>query len=115
VAGRVHVSGRGGPRPNFVTGGAPPGSIMGGQSDSFTGTPANRLTSFKNSHVRTTQRVQKTAENKHGSRYGYFSQNQFPNKVGNRSCGRDSDPPAKGLSYTDQHRMCCGVGSRTQL
>ena len=84
---------------------------MGRRSDSFTETPANRLTSFKNNHVSTKQKTQNTAENKHGRRYGYSSQNQFPNKAGNRSCGRDNDPPAKGLLHIGENyaRYRCRV------
>jgi hypothetical protein len=33
----------------------------------------------------------------HGRKYGYISQNGEPKKLGNLSCGRESDPPMKGL------------------
>ena len=69
----------------------------------FTKSPTSLLTSFKNNHVRMTPKAQNVAENRHGRRYGYFSQNQFPNKAGNRSCGRESDPPTRGLSHPDEN------------
>ena len=49
------------------------------------------------------QKVQNIAENRHGRRYGYSFQNQFPNKVGNLSCGRESNPPAKGLLHIGEN------------
>lgn len=70
----------------------------------FNKLPAIPLTSFKNNHVRTKQKAQNVAENRHGRRYGYSFQNQFPNRVGNLSCGRESAPPAKGLSRVDENR-----------
>jgi len=87
---------------------------VGGRLDTFNATSANSLTSFKNGHMRRKQKEQNTAENKHGRRYGYSSQNQFPNKAGNRSCGRDSDPPAKGLLDLGEDRPRCDVELRTQ-
>ena len=76
--------------------------LNGERSDSFTRSRAGPLTSFRNSHVSVKEKAQNTAENMHGRRYGYSSHNQFPNNVGNLSCGRESDPPAKGLLYTGE-------------
>ena len=78
---------------------------MGERSDETTKFRTNNLTSFKNRDVMTKQSAQNTAENRQGRRYGYSFQNQFPNRTGNLSCGRESNPPAQGLldwceSYT---------------
>jgi len=102
------VRGLGVPHPNLVTG----SKWEGDQTRSLK--LMSRLTSFKNSHVRTKQRAQNITENKHGRRYGYSSQNQFPNKTGSLSCGRDSDPPAKGLLDVGENFTRCIVELRTQ-
>ena len=65
------------------------------------------LTSSNNSPVTMKLNAQNAAENRHGRRYGYCSQNQFPNKVGNLSCGRESHPPARGLSNESENCTCC--------
>jgi hypothetical protein len=79
----------------------------GGGLDFLAKSRTSHLTSSKNSHVKKKEKVQTIAENRHGRRYGYSSQNQFPNKVGNLSCGRDSDPPAKGLLRIGEGRARC--------
>jgi hypothetical protein len=68
------------------------------------------LTSFKNNHVTMKQNAQNVAENRHGRRYGCPSQNQFLNMAGNLSCGRESDPPAKGLLNKSENSACCPPG-----
>ena len=68
---------------------------------------ARYLTSFKNTPVTTRQNAQNTAENRHGRRYGYSSQNQFPNKVGNLSWGGESTHPRR--DYWGRVRIACVV------
>ena len=79
-----------------------PYGLDGGRSDSFIRSRAGPLTSFKNSHAKVKVKAQNTTENRHGRRYGYSPHNQAPNNDGNLSCGRERDPPAKGLLYTSE-------------
>ena len=68
---------------------------------------ASSLTSFNNSPVTKKHDAQNAAENRHGRRYGYCSQNKFPNNAGNLSCGRESHPPARGLSNKSENYTWC--------
>ena len=56
------------------------------------------LTSFKKTDAATIEVIAYTLVAAHGRKYGYCLQNGLVKNSGHRSCGRESNPPANGLS-----------------
>ena len=56
------------------------------------------LTSFKKTDAMTSEIIPYTLVATHGRKYGYCFQNGLLKSSGHRSCGRESNPPASGLS-----------------
>jgi hypothetical protein len=55
------------------------------------------LTSLKRHKVTRNETITKLEVARHGRKYGYFCQKGVLKYFGNLSCGRDKDPPMKGL------------------